>query len=143
MKLEEKIFKLRKGKGMSQEELAEKLNVSRQAVSRWEMGTAQPDVQNLLQISKLFDVTTDYLLNDEYNNNEEIPCIKEIKNKLDERNKKYRKFYLITGFLWLFSSITFLLIGLDGLNIVPVLISIVNVLVAVIFFYKYFKNNKI
>lgn len=37
MKLEEKIFKLRKGKGMSQEELAEKLNVSRQAVSRWEM----------------------------------------------------------------------------------------------------------
>ena len=62
MKLEEKIFKLRKGKGMSQEELAEKLNVSRQAVSRWEMGTAQPDVQNLLQISKLFDVTTDYLL---------------------------------------------------------------------------------
>lgn len=143
MKLEEKIFKLRKGKGMSQEELAEKLNVSRQAVSRWEMGTAQPDVQNLLQISKLFDVTTDYLLNDEYNSNEEIPCIKEIKNKLDERNKKYRKFYLITGFLWLFSSITFLLIGLDGLNIVPVLISIVNVLVAVIFFYKYFKNNKI
>ena len=143
MKLEEKIFKLRKGKGMSQEELAEKLNVSRQAVSRWEMGTAQPDVQNLLQISKLFDVTTDYLLNDEYNSNEEIPCIKEIKNKLDEKNKKYRKFYLITGFLWLFSSITFLLIGLDGLNIVPVLISIVNVLVAVIFFYKYFKNNKI
>lgn len=143
MKLEEKIFKLRKGKGMSQEELAEKLNVSRQAVSRWEMGTAQPDVQNLLQISKLFDVTTDYLLNDEYNSNEEIPCIKEIKNKLDERNKKYRKFYLITGFLWLFSSITFLLIGLDGLNIIPVLISIVNVLVAVIFFYKYFKNNKI
>ena len=143
MKLEEKIFKLRKGKGMSQEELAEKLNVSRQAVSRWEMGTAQPDVQNLLQISKLFDVTTDYLLNDEYNSNEEIPCIKEIKNKLDERNQKYRKFYLITGFLWLFSSITFLLIGLDGLNIVPVLISIVNVLVAVIFFYKYFKNNKI
>ena len=58
MKLEEKIFKLRKGKGMSQEELAEKLNVSRQAVSRWEMGTAQPDVQNLLQISKLFDVST-------------------------------------------------------------------------------------
>ncbi len=51
---------------MSQEELAEKLNVSRQAVSRWEMGTAQPDAQNILQLSHLFTVSTDFLLNDDY-----------------------------------------------------------------------------
>lgn len=65
MKLEEKILALRKQYGMSQEELAGKLNVSRQAISRWEMGTAQPDVSNILQLSKVFCVTTDYLLNDE------------------------------------------------------------------------------
>lgn len=66
MKLSEKIFTLRKEKGMSQEELAEKLNVSRQAVSRWEGGSALPDATNVLQLSKLFEVSADYLLNDDY-----------------------------------------------------------------------------
>lgn len=65
MKFADKILTLRKQRGMSQEELAGNLNVSRQAISRWEMGTAQPDVSNILQLSKLFHVTTDYLLNDE------------------------------------------------------------------------------
>ena len=53
---------------MSQEDLEEKLNVSRQAISRWESSTAMPDASNILQISKLFGVTTDYLLNDDYQN---------------------------------------------------------------------------
>lgn len=66
MKLSEKIFTLRKEKGLSQEQLAEKLNVSRQAVSRWEGGSALPDATNVLQLSKLFDVSADYLLNDDY-----------------------------------------------------------------------------
>ena len=47
MKLSEKIIRLRKGRGLSQEELAERLGVSRQAVSRWESGTALPDAGNL------------------------------------------------------------------------------------------------
>ena len=59
MKLSDKILTLRKRGGMSQEELAEKLNVSRQTVSRWELGSAQPDANNILQISKLFGVTAD------------------------------------------------------------------------------------
>ena len=65
MKLSDKIIKLRKVNGLSQEELAEKLNVSRQAVSRWEVGSALPDALNILQLSKLFNVTADFLLNDE------------------------------------------------------------------------------
>ena len=63
MKLSDKIVRLRKSNGMSQEELADKLGVSRQAISRWEMGTAMPDATNILQLSRLFQVTTDYLLN--------------------------------------------------------------------------------
>ena len=66
MKLSDKIIHLRKSKGWSQEALAEKLNVSRQAISRWEGATAQPDAANIVQLSKLFGVTTDYLLNDAY-----------------------------------------------------------------------------
>lgn len=50
MKLSEKIIRLRKGRGLSQEELAERLGVSRQAVSRWESGTALPDAGNLLSL---------------------------------------------------------------------------------------------
>ena len=66
MKLQDKLIELRKEKNWSQEDLAEKLDVSRQAISRWENGTALPDAQNILRISKLFDVTADYLLNDDH-----------------------------------------------------------------------------
>lgn len=76
MTLAEKITRLRKNAGMSQEELAEKLNVSRQAISRWENGSAMPDAANLLQLSKLFGVTADYLLNEDYQSDEDIPKVK-------------------------------------------------------------------
>ena len=75
MKLSDKLIELRKEKGWSQEEFAEKLDVSRQAVSRWENETAQPDAQNILRISKLFNVTSDYLLNDDYAKETLIPTI--------------------------------------------------------------------
>lgn len=76
MKLSDKILSLRKRNGLSQEELADKLNVSRQAVSRWEGGAAQPDASNVLQLSKLFGVTADYLLNDEYESDHDVPAVK-------------------------------------------------------------------
>lgn len=66
MELSDKIIALRKSEGMSQEDLAEQLNVSRQAVSRWESGSAMPNAANILQMSKLFGVSADYLLNDDY-----------------------------------------------------------------------------
>ena len=73
MKLSEKILYLRKKQGMTQEQLAEKMEVSRQAVSRWESGTALPDVSNIVQLSKIFAVSADYLLNEEYESETEIP----------------------------------------------------------------------
>ena len=73
MKLSDKLIELRKAKGWSQEEFAEKMDVSRQAISRWENGTALPDAQNILRISKLFFVTSDYLLNDDYESEADIP----------------------------------------------------------------------
>ena len=64
MKFHEKLLDLRKKAGMTQSDLAEKMNVSRQAVSRWEMGTAMPDVENLIAMSDLFGVSLDYMLKD-------------------------------------------------------------------------------
>ncbi len=65
MTLSEKIAKLRRRHGWSQEELAEKMDVSRQAVSKWEGGQALPDLDKLVRLSTLFGVSTDYLLKDE------------------------------------------------------------------------------
>ena len=64
MKLHEKIFNQRKLKGLSQEELAEKVGVSRQAVSKWETGEAQPEITKLKALADVFGVTTDFLLDD-------------------------------------------------------------------------------
>lgn len=65
MILSEKIMELRKKKGWSQEELAEKLDISRQSVSKWESGGSIPDIDRILTLSRLFEVSTDYLLKDE------------------------------------------------------------------------------
>lgn len=64
-KLGNKLYELRKKAGLSQEELAEKLNVSRQAVSKWECGESLPDTDNLITISKLYGVSLDELVGNE------------------------------------------------------------------------------
>ena len=62
--LSEKIINLRKSRGWSQEELAEKLDVSRQSVSKWESGVSNPELDKIVAMSTLFGVSTDYLLKD-------------------------------------------------------------------------------
>lgn len=60
----EKLYKLRKEKGLSQEALAEKLNTSRQAISKWENGQGYPETEKILMIGNVFGVSIDYLLKD-------------------------------------------------------------------------------
>ncbi|MDE5939757.1 MAG: helix-turn-helix domain-containing protein [Lachnospiraceae bacterium] len=62
MDFSEKLLTLRKARDLTQEELAEKLNVSRQSVSKWESGQAVPELDKIVALSTVFDVTTDYLL---------------------------------------------------------------------------------
>ena len=65
MILAEKLYALRKKSGLSQEQLAEQLNVSRQAISKWESGQSVPEVDKLIAISKYFNVTLDYLMKED------------------------------------------------------------------------------
>ena len=65
MILADKIISLRKKEGWSQEELAQQLNVTRQSVSKWEGAQSVPDIEKILQMSRIFGVTTDFLLKDE------------------------------------------------------------------------------
>lgn len=62
MNMADRIQTLRKSKGISQEELADKIGVSRQAVSKWESEQSSPDIEKIILLSDYFDVTTDYLL---------------------------------------------------------------------------------
>ena len=109
MKLSEKILMLRKQHDLSQEELAEKLNVSRQAVSRWEVGSAQPDASNVLQLSKLFGVTADYLLNEDYESDHDVPAVK---NTQTVANKKLKNLIaLCISAFGLFGNFVFYLLS--------------------------------
>ena len=74
MILADKIIDLRKKAGWSQEELAEKLGVSRQSVSKWEGAQSIPDMNKILQLSELFGVSTDYLLKDSMEASEPLPA---------------------------------------------------------------------
>ena len=100
MIIADKILNLRKTAGMSQEELAEKLGVSRQSVSKWESAAAIPDVAKILEMSKIFGVTTDYLLKDELTDtqisgevegNSRIITLDEATNYLEEKKRQGRE----------------------------------------------------
>lgn len=82
MKLQEKIFYCRKKSGMSQEDLAQIVGVSRQAVSKWETGEAVPELGKLVLLSKSFEVSTDWLLSEE-------DVAEDIKEEVPQGNVQY------------------------------------------------------
>lgn len=65
MKFNEKLVKLRKEAGLSQEELGNKLNVARQTVSKWELGETTPEMDKLVKMSEIFNISLDELVKDE------------------------------------------------------------------------------
>ena len=90
MMFSQKIKEIRKRFGLSQEQLAEIINVSRQAITKWETGGGLPDVSNLQELSKVFGVTVDYLLDDDRN----LPALS-MKVELDkDKYKNKLKMYL-------------------------------------------------
>ena len=119
----EKLFELRKQKGLSQEELSFKLNVARQTISKWESGITTPDMENLIKISKLFEVSIDELVGNENDINKQVSELNNnnIKNensldsniiKVKKKNKviKILVLYLLIlmiGSLIVFSCIVF------------------------------------
>lgn len=104
MKLSDRIIRLRKAQGWSQEEFADKLYVSRQAVSRWENGTALPDAQNILQISKLFHVTTDYLLHEDYESDGDIPVVQTAVKETEVLFVKKKRLHLFAAICFTVSA---------------------------------------
>ena len=83
--LNDNIRKYRKSKHMSQDELAEKLNVTRQSISLWETGQTQPSLDNIIALAKLFDISTDTLLTE---NDSASVVTDEGSSKLNKSSKK-------------------------------------------------------
>lgn len=81
MTLEEKIIYLRKKKGWSQEQLAEQMGISRQAVSKWESGVSVPDLDKIIKLSSIFQVSTDYLLKNEEEPNMDVSFVKSLREE--------------------------------------------------------------
>lgn len=100
MKLREKLQSLRKSKGMSQEEMSGRISVSRQAVSKWELGESTPEIDNIVQISNIFNVTIDSLLKDD----------EELQNHSDKISANHEN-NITVQILWV-ASVVFLAIGL-------------------------------
>jgi len=117
----DKLIALRKKCGWSQEELAEKMNVTRQSVSKWEGAQSVPDLNKILQLSELFGVSTDYLLKDEIEENEYVETVDEEKTvrrvSMEEANEflstkcKTAKFTALGTFLCILSIIPLMLFG--------------------------------
>ncbi|MBO5525340.1 MAG: helix-turn-helix transcriptional regulator [Clostridia bacterium] len=117
----EKIAQLRKKKGWSQEELAEKMNLSRQAISKWESGQSVPEVDNVVELSILFGVSTDYLLKDEETRMEAEDWETSVSEKemlsaetVDaflQRNEKIARLFAIGVFLCVISPIALIVLG--------------------------------
>lgn len=108
MKFNEKLIKLRKSNGYTQEELAEKLGVSRQAVARWEAGETTPEMAMLIGLCKAFEVSADYLIRDEVETVNDIPIIREKNCEIDEAKEKKRLGHLLSGILFAFSTACFI-----------------------------------
>ena len=98
-----RLVQLRKQKGLSQEALAEKLNLSRQAISKWERGESSPDIENIIQLAKFYEVSFDELLSsDEYSvSNEDL---KEVEVRYVEviRDDNYINWWSIVAVIILF-----------------------------------------
>lgn len=107
MEFSSRLYELRKAKGLSQEELANKLNVSRQTVSKWELGDSTPDMEKLTAISDLFEISLDQLVlgkapasGDTSSKAEDILNVLEEKVLTTENKKKAGKGLKIAGILF-------------------------------------------
>lgn len=94
MELHQRLIDLRKARGLSQEELVEKLYVSRQTISNWERGRTYPDINSLLLMATFFDVSLDNLIKGD---------VDFMKHQVDQ--SQFKKWLIIGGISWFFFSI--------------------------------------
>ena len=99
MKFNEKLIELRKKEGLSQEELGYKLNVTRQTVSKWELGQTTPEMEKLVEMSKIFNISVDELINESEAVVNQNPIIED--QPIEEKSTKGNKaiFFIVVALI--------------------------------------------
>ena len=114
MKFNEKLIKLRKSSGLSQEELGNKLNIARQTVSKWELGETTPEMDKLVELSNLFNVSLDEMIKET-----EVPEV--IARELD--HKKIDSVYNDVGNAKKFIKSYIIVVGIISIIIIIILLN--------------------
>lgn len=126
MDIGEKLFELRKGKGLSQEEVAEKLNVTRQTVSKWETNQSTPDFDKIMPICELYGITTEELLTgkkrEEENNFEKVEEKEERPLTKQEVKRKSAEVVSTSVFLYILAVVS-IMIAIPVLRMDPIIAS--------------------
>ena len=108
MELGNKIIKLRKREKLSQESLADKLNVTRQTISNWELNITKPDINQIKKISKIFNISIDELLENELKSNDKKKAVSN-ENNSTKRNINIRKICITIYFIILLFILLFII----------------------------------
>lgn len=108
MELGNKIIKLRKKEKLSQESLADKLNVTRQTISNWELNITKPDINQIKKISKIFNISIDELLENELKSNDKKKAVSN-ENNSTKRNINIRKICITIYFIILLFILLFII----------------------------------
>ena len=125
MGLGNKIYELRKKENLTQEQLAEKLNVTRQTISKWETNQSSPEFDKILPLCELFEISTDELLT---GRKEKTAEQKEIILDTKE-NKKKRTIGLVSSIFLYFLSVVWVMISIPVLNMNPIVGSAIFILI--------------
>ena len=143
MGFSKKLIQLRKANGMSQEDLADKLGVSRQAISRWEQGSTFPDLPNLQKICKVFSVSADYLISDEHTEEREEEAVSANVQENERNDSKIKENrFLIIGCIWIFAALCFEITAFSTLNVVHLGLACIDIVLACVNFFLHFRNKR-
>ena len=129
----ERLYKLRNSKNLSQGDLADRLNVSRQTVSKWENGMCMPETEKLVQLSEIFKVSTDYILKGEEGTNEPIYIyLKEDSGNQSKVSERIVRKYVGIALAVLFAVLAFVMIITGGYiaAIIPGAVVLLGILLA-------------
>ena len=125
MNIGEKLYELRKEKNLSQEEVAEKLNVSRQTVSKWETNQTTPDFDKIIPLCELFEISTEELLTGK-KKEERIEIKQEYKPQLTKEEVKVKTAEVVSTSVFLYIlAVIFIMVAIPFLRINPILASAV------------------
>ena len=129
MNIGEQLYELRKGKNLSQEEVADKLNVTRQTISKWETNQSTPDFDKIKPLCELYEITADELLTGEKKEKKEQPLNK-------QEIKQERAQGIAAGVLFYFIALVWIMISIPVLFMNPILAAAIFILLCGIATYK-------